>query len=70
MEFDDCLLDFQKEIDLKVNFCLIRLSCGAETPPPPPKKRVKFKGINSVLLSSWQEMMQFKFTMLKERYKF
>ena len=70
MEFDDCLLDFQKEIDLKVNFCLIRLSCGAETPPPPPKKRVKFKGINSVLLSSWQETMQFKFTMLKERYRF
>lgn len=30
IESDDYLLDLKKEIDLKVNFCLIRLSCGPE----------------------------------------
>lgn len=32
IEFDDYLLDLRKEIDLKVNFCLIRLNHGPGKP--------------------------------------
>lgn len=32
IEFDDCLLELNKEINLKVNFCLIRLWDGPEKP--------------------------------------
>lgn len=32
IEFDNCLLELNKEINLKVNFCLIRLCDGPEKP--------------------------------------